>query len=186
MMFSLYYKKNDGLLPDGVSKAGRKFLFEALIHENITSYSEDDILVSQNGKPYFKDNKVFFNISHSENYLLAALSGAPVGVDIEEQRDSLLRVKKKILSDEEINGVLNLDKEDLAAYLLKKWVMLESYSKLTSLGLPQALKEPPVINKVSENLYKTEKIYFHLFPAADFAFCAASELKNPPKIIFID
>jgi 4'-phosphopantetheinyl transferase len=37
-----------------------------------------------NGKPYFKDSSVHFNISHSGNLVICAISKATVGIDLQE------------------------------------------------------------------------------------------------------
>ena len=43
-----------------------------------------EIYTTSNGKPYFKDSNIFFNYSHSKNYVACVISTYEVGIDIEE------------------------------------------------------------------------------------------------------
>ena len=56
----------------------------------------------KHGKPYFSEqNGAFFNLSHSGEYAMLAVSDAPVGCDIETVRPTDLRTARRILTAEE-------------------------------------------------------------------------------------
>lgn len=42
-----------------------------------------EILRTKNGKPYFKDNPLFFSLTHSGRHALVVFCDKPVGVDLE-------------------------------------------------------------------------------------------------------
>ena len=89
------------------------------------SYEFTDIEISENGKPYFANSDIYFNYSHSKNYIACAVSNHEVGIDIEETTRYITnRVSKKYLENENES-----DKK------LEKWVKKEAYSKLKGLGL---------------------------------------------------
>lgn len=77
------------------------------------------------GKPYFKDLNYFFNIAHSNDYLVIGTSLVDLGVDIELISNKHLRVAKKLFN-----------KNDLIKYendideIIKTWTIKESYIKL--------------------------------------------------------
>ncbi len=60
-----------------------------------------EIVISQNGKPYIKNNPVYFSISHCKNGYVCAISETEIGADIQ---DIILPGKamiKKVCSDTE-------------------------------------------------------------------------------------
>ncbi len=56
-------------------------LLDRLLTERLGSY---EMLKNEFGKPYVRGNEIFFNLSHSGNSALVAISDKPVGCDIEE------------------------------------------------------------------------------------------------------
>jgi len=63
---------------------GRILLLKGIEEVYGLNYQDQTIYYSQYHKPYFKDSIVQFNISHSENIVVCALSSEiPIGIDIE-------------------------------------------------------------------------------------------------------
>lgn len=84
-----------------------------------------EIIISKTGKPYFKNSNMFFNYSHSKNYIACAVSNYEVGIDIEEKNRKISdAVAFKYLDNVKAN-----DKR------IETWVKKEAYSKLKGLGL---------------------------------------------------
>ena len=100
-----------------------------------------DIKITKDGKPYFKNNELYFNYSHSKNYLAVAISDVEIGIDIEEDR---------IISDDIANKYLDGLKTNKER--LKCWVHKEAYSKLIGQGLKIGL-ENINLKEVSKNNY---------------------------------
>jgi len=96
--------------------------------------------VDQYGKPYLKNySDVFFNLSHSEEYVACAVSNSPVGVDIEHIQDIDLNVAKNYFYGSEYQYIIN--NRDKKKAFFKLWVLKESYMKMTGLGFRLALDE---------------------------------------------
>ena len=100
----------------------RAVLKSMLNHFNINL---DEIIIDDNGKPYFKNSNIHFNYSHSKNYIACVISNYEVGIDIEEKS----RIISDDISKKYLNGV-----EDYNDRLIQ-WVKKEAYSKLKGLGL---------------------------------------------------
>ena len=83
-----------------------------------------EIYTISNGKPYFKDLNIYFNYSHSKNYIACAISYYEVGIDIEETTRKINDdIAKKYL-----DNVIGNEKR------IETWVKKEAYSKLKGLG----------------------------------------------------
>lgn len=106
---------------------------------NYLDLKYEEINKSKNGKPFFKSKTIFFNYSHSKNYILIAISKDEIGVDIEEDRNISDKISKKYLN--------NIGKDER----LKYWVIKESYVKL--IDKPELLYEDIDISKIEFNKY---------------------------------
>ena len=89
------------------------------------------------GKPCVKDRKDFFyNLSHSGRYVVIAWGGSEIGVDVQQQDDSVnmeLIAKRFFTADEQ-----SYIRKDLLRFY-EIWTKKESYLKYTGKGL---LKDP--------------------------------------------
>ena len=138
---NIYYRlinKNDYNLKNSTVLA--RLILKEMVNKLDLNY--DGIVLSKNGKPHFKSLGVYFNYSHSKNYILVALSSEELGVDIEENRLIPDNVAKKYLN--------NIEKEKR----LKYWVIKESYVKL--LDEPKLMYENIDIDNIEKNKYIIE------------------------------
>ena len=72
-------------------------------------YKDADIVYDEYGKPHLKDGK-FISITHSFNYTGIIVSeDGPVGIDIEKQRDKILKIAHKFTPIEEYKTIANHD-----------------------------------------------------------------------------
>lgn len=140
---------------EGGHEAGRNLLkqmYEARYHEPMPP-----ILVTDRGKPYFVNSKVYFSISHTKKRAFCVLSEKNVGIDAEEtDREISLKLAQKILSDtekEQFNAAT-----DKQAALLRFWVLKEADAKCKGTGLTGypngtafSLKDPRV--KIQDGCY---------------------------------
>ena len=92
------------------------------------------------GKPYLKD--VYFNLSHSGNYAICALSEREIGCDIQKIKPINRRLLQKCYSLSEQRYVLqpNNEKEQEERYI-SIWTLKESYLKKRGLGLTKKLDD---------------------------------------------
>lgn len=92
---------------------------------------------SGNGKPYLQDYPLYFNLSHSGNYAVCAVSPREVGVDIQEYKQvNLERLARRFFSEEEqsmLKACANGKEQCRLFYQL--WTRKEAYGKLTGEGI---------------------------------------------------
>lgn len=86
---------------------------------NVTNYK---INYNKYHKPYLNNEEVFFNISHSEKYVLVGLASVLIGIDIEKIDKRVLKIEKKFMNEE----IKSSNKED---ELTKLWTLKEAFIK---------------------------------------------------------
>jgi 4'-phosphopantetheinyl transferase EntD len=89
----------------------RKLLQEA-------GYNDLDLYYDEFGKPHLKDDK-YISITHSHNFSAIIVSNETVGIDVELQRDKIIRIANKFV-DKEFSY---LDKNDSESYMKKLTVI---------------------------------------------------------------
>ncbi|MAF91905.1 MAG: hypothetical protein CL674_11605 [Bdellovibrionaceae bacterium] len=82
---------------------------------------------SSNGKPYLKDQQVFFNLAHSGNYIIVIASSNPCGVDLqrEENLDRPEFLWERIAHEEELYQHIDVSPH----FILKTWTQKEAVTK---------------------------------------------------------
>lgn len=96
-----------------------------------------EILRDRFEKPYFAGNPLYFNISHSGEYLAIAVSKESVGVDIQKPKHIFEGMYDKIVQPEE-RGLIgkNCQKD-----FIRLWTLKESFVKAEGKGLRIPMKE---------------------------------------------
>lgn len=88
----------------------------------------------QGGKPYFKNYPYYFNLSHSGDYVVCALSEREVGIDLQEHRGAAFeRVAQRYFSSAEVFALMHA--QDRAAFFFRLWARKEAYGKLIGKGI---------------------------------------------------
>lgn len=88
-------------------------------------------IYSTNKKPYLTENRnVFFNISHTSDCVICAISDNEIGVDVEKIKPINLNISKKIFTPSEKN--LFEESSNKLNFILKTWTKKESYVKMNS------------------------------------------------------
>ena len=118
--------------PQGGHRAGRQLLQQ--MYEESFGKPMPEILVTDQGKPYFANSSVYFSISHTKKHVFCVLSDTPVGLDAEEiDRDVRPELANKILSPSE--KALYDNAENKKEALLRLWVLKEAFVKCNGQGL---------------------------------------------------
>lgn len=89
------------------------------------------------GKPFLEGNRLYFNISHSGDYLAAAVSEQPVGIDIEGMRPVREGMYRKVVRQMEQELIGSEREKDF----IRLWTLKESFTKAEGQGLRIPLKE---------------------------------------------
>lgn len=91
-------------------------------------YTDADLIYDEFGKPHLKDGR-FISITHSFIFTAIIVSkDAPVGIDIEKQRDKILKIAHKFTPIQEYNTIANADA--LISKLTIVWGAKESLYKI--------------------------------------------------------
>jgi phosphopantetheinyl transferase len=126
------------------------------------------------GKPYLPDSRIHFNLSHSRNIALIAVSTvAPVGIDVEHPREfrSPDALAQRICSERELASAIT------PSQLLRLWVRKEAVVKGMGDGLTRPLNEVDVLD---DNLADGWQCLDVKSPAPGFH--AATAIREPRKI----
>lgn len=151
------YKKDASVEPDESGISGREpgiiTVEQALLLRakdkgafGDSANGKDEIIKRrEDGKPYLAGQpRVYFNLSHSGEYALCALSDREVGVDIQKWRETVPGTGKKLLCRESPELDFERKKEasvkDRAAFFLL-WSAKEAYVKATGEGLSKDFRE---------------------------------------------
>ncbi len=142
-MYKLYIEKNT---------SSQKLLNKVLTELNIN----DEIIYNEYGKPYLKSNKVYFNISHSFDYIVLVISSKEIGVDIEKIR-MRRNVIDKVYTEDEKKLINNADDFTLM------WVKKESYVKYLGKGLSYGLKNVDTLKLKRYQIKKYKDYYIAIY-----------------------
>lgn len=92
----------------------------------LEGYSDFDLYYDAFGKPHLNNDK-YISITHSFNYTAIILSDEEVGIDIEKQREKIIRIAHKFTPIEEYRTIANDDA--LIRKLTIVWCAKESLFK---------------------------------------------------------
>lgn len=141
--------------------------------------ADADITVNDFGKPV-ADNGLHFNLSHSGEYVLFALSDKEIGCDIEKSRNiNPEKLGKIVFCDNELLKIKNASDKEQCFFDL--WTRKESLLKCIGKGFHQNSKSVDV----SRNICKIEeKIYhFRMWHRQDYTISVCSEYEAIPENI---
>lgn len=96
-----------------------------------------------NGKPRLSalcGNRIEFNLSHTQGFALIAVTpSSRIGIDIEWERSIAISAMKDFLTEDEINRMQILSREDLPRAFLHYWTKKEAVLKGLGVGLTKSL-----------------------------------------------
>jgi 4'-phosphopantetheinyl transferase len=118
-----------------------------------------EFVYSKNRKPLLRDYPhIHFNLSHSENAVVCAVSDVEVGVDVQSIRPVSDAVAKRVLTDFEYAAFKSSFIPD--EYFCEIWTVKESFLKRTGQGITVELRELPV-SDVGDKMVFMHKGYFY-------------------------
>ena len=100
----------------------RKLLAEA-------GYTDFDLFYDASGKPHLNDNK-YISITHSHEFAAIIISNQTVGIDIELQREKILRIADKFVDTAELSRLQSFSTDDYIRKLTVKWGAKEAIFKI--------------------------------------------------------
>lgn len=158
--YKRYYKEKDA----DSFLVGRLLLREGLKNLATNNRGIDSIQYTAFGKPVLGDSRLSFNISHSGEWVVCAISKEyQVGIDLEEKKDIDFCIYTKYFTTQE-NAMLSSasDKKDTFYFL---WTRKEAVIKADGRGLSNPLRTLEVTHDIVQiNNKKWFLRDFALFP----------------------
>lgn len=111
-----------------------------------------EIIYNEYGKPYLKNNEIYFNLSNSHDYSVCVVANNEVGIDIEKITFKP-NIIDKICTEHEKYLIKN--EEDFT----KIWTRKESYIKYLGIGISYGLKNVDTLILNNIQTYKYEDYY---------------------------
>ena len=107
---------------------GEILLHNLLEKENI-KYEEQQFIINEYGKPYINNKRLFFNISHSYDYVITIISDKEIGIDIEKIRKTNLNTIDIFATQKEKEYILSSE-NDIYKRLFQIYTLKEAYIKM--------------------------------------------------------
>lgn len=126
---------------DALRSLAGEWLTRLVLSEKLhVNFSEILIEHDKNGKPfYFPPSNIHFNVSHSGDWSVCALSSLPVGVDIEMVQPIDINIARVCFTENEYETMSGfVDISDQFNYFYDIWTIKESYLKATGSGFSKA------------------------------------------------
>ncbi len=145
------------------------------------------------GKPELKKNKqIHFNVSHSGDWVVCAISDQPVGVDVELEKEHDLQIAKRFYGKKEYDALLK--SKNQKELFITFWTLKESYVKAEGKGLSIpfesfafTMQEKNISLEVDEKPCNTYE--FQTYPIAEgvqVATCSMQPIEGRFKIVTLE
>ena len=133
---------------------------------------------SENGKPELSHGSgLFFNISHSGTLAVCAVSGRPVGVDVEQEKENIdISDFRQCFQPEEMAWIRSCGNPVHAFFRL--WTRKESYLKRLGTGL---LSRPDAVSVLPGSPAEKKEPFFE-FSVMDHQICVS--LPEKEEVLF--
>ena len=105
----------------------KEWLVARIVFEELTEKKGVRIIYDEHRKPFLENSKQCISISHSHSVLAVIIADNETGIDIELVKPAVEKVKKKYMSNSELNS---LQKENQVEQLTVYWCAKESLYKL--------------------------------------------------------
>ncbi|MDR7209890.1 4'-phosphopantetheinyl transferase superfamily protein [Flavobacterium piscis] len=132
-----------------LSLLGRILLFRAIDETSLRRPHDKEIKYTKYNKPYFEDKKIHFNISHSGEIVVCALSATTeIGIDIEVMTDIKIHDFKFQMTENEWNKISNSNNIQNAFF--DYWTQKEAVIKAHGYGLTIPLQSFEIVANTTE------------------------------------
>lgn len=143
----------------------------------LAGYSDFHLFYDENGKPHLKDGK-HISITHSFHFSAIIVSDVEVGIDIEKQRNKILKIAHKFTPIEEYRTIANEDammrkltivwcaKESLYKSFAEKGVSFLEHIYVEDFGLDDTKTTATVTYEDKERTYDVDFLEFEEFTCA--------------------
>ncbi|MCR3758119.1 4'-phosphopantetheinyl transferase family protein [Clostridium felsineum] len=149
-------------------------LYGKIILKDMLNLEKVELEYNKWGQPkLMNEDKLYFNISHSGEWVAVAVDEKPVGIDIQEINKTDLDIAKSFFSKQENEYISSLPEEKRIEAFFMLWTLKEAFIKAKGRGLYISLnsftidisnKKPLLYNEENEecelSLERVEENYF--------------------------
>lgn len=131
------------------------------------------------GKPYLKPpfDNIYFNLSHSGNYVMGVFGDVENGCDIEKIANVSFEISKYCFSEEEQEILIHSTNQSYCFYAL--WTRKESLSKAMGTGLLNEMRHKLAVNGKDEFIsISGQSYYLRSYPLPDEYVGSVCSLKQ--------
>lgn len=98
------------------------------------------ISYEEEGKPYLiGEPDIYFNLSHSGEYVSCAVADMPIGIDIQKKVTVRSRIAERFFTGADNQKLSACNEEEREELFFRMWSIKESYVKLTGKGMKQGI-----------------------------------------------
>ena len=115
-----------------------EIILEELLEGKNISYNNLDYYINEYGKPYLKSKTIFFNISHSFDYVITAISSNEIGIDIEKIKKTSIKAINQFATKKEKKYILSSN-DNIEERIFKIYTLKEAYFKMLGTDLSHIL-----------------------------------------------
>lgn len=132
----------------------------------------------EKGKPYLKNDGIFFNISHSDSLVLCSVCESEIGCDVQKIQEYRPRVAERFFCEKEISLLRKSD--DQSRTFIKLWALKESILKKQGDGIGGGLDSFDFSDYITDDSFSAYGCYFSRFSFEDYeiAVCSESEKQS--------
>ncbi len=140
---------------------------------SIESYS---LCYGEKGKPYLKNEEIFFNISHSDFLVLCSADTNEIGCDVQSLQEYRPRVAERFFTEKEASLIEK--SADKNRTFINLWALKESILKKEGTGISGGLDSYDFSDYITADSFKTYGCYFSCFSFDDYEIAVCSERKK--------
>lgn len=133
------YQRYEKVVSYKIKEEQKRSLAAGLLLESILmerGYDPENIAKEDGGKLYLpKVDDFYFSIAHSGEYAVCAIADHPVGVDIQQKRETKSKLARRFFQSSEADHIERQPKGKREELFFRYWTGKESYLKLTGKGL---------------------------------------------------
>ncbi len=169
-----YYLKEDRYLSVACG-----YLLETALKELGIQAKDIDIKKNAYGKPYVDNIPYYFNLSHSHQLAVCAISTEEVGIDVEWVKEYKDQVLGRIGTADEIVYIQRYGDQPRDFYRL--WTAKESYLKYIGTGIQTSLKKIEVdLNTIQ---MKQQDVYLKEYTLNEYQIMVCSKNRDFPEFL---
>ena len=146
LTYALPQERREKIMHFGQSQNRRQSLGAGLLLEQVLAehgISANSVRIGKHGKPEVPG--IHFNLSHSENLVVCAVSDKPVGCDVEKIKEVPHTLAERFFSEKEREYLSACSGEAYKEAFFRLWTMKESYAKMTGEGMSGTVDKVEIV-----------------------------------------